>query len=1054
LEYRILGPLEVSAGGQLLSLGGSRQRRILAALLLRANRPVALADLVAAGWRGEPPASARRQVQNRIAVLRATLIVHGGVIETRDDGYLLRADDDQIDLHRFHRLAERAQVARDPGLFDEALALWRGPVLADCPGLAPAEYEDRRLAVVEDRFACGVDAGEQDLVPRLAALVEANPLRERLVGLLMRALDAAGRREEARGAYDALADRLHDDLGIDPGPELRRLHDRLCAGPRSTPDVDRVRPAQLPGDVPAFTGRYADLAALDRILSDGYARDTVVISAIAGTAGVGKTAFAVHWAHRVRDKFSDGQLHVNLRGYAQTPPLRPLEALAPLLRALGVAPERIPNELDAAAAMYRSALAGKRVLILLDNAAGTEQVRPLLPGNPNCLVLVTSRDQLSELVERDGARRLTLDVLAPEEAHALLVRVLGQDRAVEETAITELAHLCGHLPLALRIAAANLAEQPGLSVADYVVRLRGGDRLTALQIEGDPRAAVRAAIALSYAARPAPARRLLRLLALAPGPDISPGSAAAMADLDPETAQRLLEHLATAHLIERSAPGRYSFHDLLRLYAAERARLEEPESARAGALQRLYGYYLGSADAAARLLYPNKLRLALPPVPPDVEVTHLEDPAGASSWLEAERPNLVAIVRHAEGPVGWLLADVLRGYFWLQVHAVDWAAVAEAALAASQAQGVPDAQAAAHLSLGDLYWHTGRTREAVEHYTRSLSLCEELDHLAGQSAALTNLAGVNWESGNVKLTAAQLQRSLEIDRRLGRYGGLAAGYANLAVCYKSLGRLADALDLLRQALALDRQTNSVGGEVSTIGYLGEVYWRLGRLTESLACLDEALDKARQIGDRFTESLVLIDVAQVHRLAGRYEEAMEAAEASLRLARSGGDPRLQGNAVEIRSAIQADLGHLGPAIEGYREVLRLARAGDIVAQQAGVLISMSVALARSGDRRGARDALDEGLRLTGKTGDRALEGDGLAAQAQLDLDDGRPDSAVDHADRAVAIHRETGHRPGEAQALLVLANALAGAGRDGEAEAARQRGRAMLADMGIRAGLTP
>jgi hypothetical protein len=392
----------------------------------------------------------------------------------------------------------------------------------------------------------------------------------------------------------------------------------------------------LPADVTAFTGRRRQLEALDGLLESGADTTAVVISAIAGTAGVGKTGLAVHWAHRVRDRFPDGQLYVNLRGYAPTPPASPLEALAGVLRALGVAAEQVPVETEQAAGLYRTLLADKRMLVLLDNARDPDQVRPLLPGGPGSLVVVTSRHRLSGLVVKEGACRLTLDVLTPEEANQLLARLLGETRVhAEPAAAAELARACAHLPLALRIAAATLADRPQLSIAGYVAELGQGDRLGALAVDGDEQAAVRAAFDLSYAALAPGARRLFRLLGLVPGPEVTADAAAALTGTLPERAARLLDRLAAAHLIDQDTAGRFAFHDLLRLYAAERARHEDTGEERKAATRRLLDWYLHTVDAAARMLYPDKLRLPLPLAEAPRPATPFADHRGALAWCEA-----------------------------------------------------------------------------------------------------------------------------------------------------------------------------------------------------------------------------------------------------------------------------------------------------------------------------------------------------------------------------------------------------------------------------------
>jgi tetratricopeptide (TPR) repeat protein len=1045
VEYRILGPLVVGAGGRELNIGGPKQRRILALLLLRAGRSVDVDELAEAVWGAEVPPTGRRQVQNAIGALRTKLIKAGGVIDNTGAGYAVRVGRDELDAVVFDRMVTEARAAGDAKLMRAALARWRGPALAGLGGGGPlaravAELEEARLAVLEDCLDLELAAGRHEsAVAELSALVTDHPLRERLVGQLMTALQRSGRADEAEAVYAELAARLADELGIDPGPEVRRVYESIRS---PEPVAGAVRPAQLPADVSAFAGRAGELARLDKVLADGPANGTVVISAIAGTAGVGKTALAVRWAHRVRDRFPDGQLHVNLRGYAQTEPMRPLDALSQFMRALGVPPEAIPTEVDEAAAMYRSTLAGKRVLVLLDNARSADQVRPLLPDDGDCIVLVTSRDQLDQL----GGGRVNLDVLAADEARDLLVRVLGEDRVgAEPEAVDELARLCGYLPLALRIAAANVAD--GQSIAEYAEQLAAGNRLARLQVEGDRQAAVRSAFDLSYAALPGPAQRMFGLLGLVPGPDFTTEVAAALDATPVGTAQRLLSRLTAAHLIEQRG-DRYTFHDLLRLYAAERARSEQPEDELVTALRRCGNYYLYAADAAARLLYPNKVRLTVPPRPEDLQVIDFDDHTVASTWLDIERANLVAIVRHFDPPVKWLLADTLRGYFWLRLNVVDWLTTARAALAAGEAHDALDAQAAAHLGLGDLHWHTGRNQEAISHYTASLALNEQLGSLPGQSAALTNLAGVTWQSGDAKRAAEQMQRGLEIDRRLGRQGGLATGLSNLALCYQELGRLTEALDLLGQALFYDRQSNSIGDEAATQSNLAVVYSYLGRFSEAIDCIRTSLDRAREVGDRVNESLALNVEALVYHELGRKSEALDRATAALAIAQDTAHPRLVSDALNTISGIQSNLGDLTAAFEGYREALRQSRANGSRYQQVTALIGLAVTYVRAHDLDRARACLGEALSIARTAGYRLFEGDALVELAKLDLDEDRPVETVEHAEGALAIHRETGHRPGEARALRVLGNGLAATGRDRAAEAAWQEAFALFSDMGM------
>ena len=522
------------------------------------------------------------------------------------------ADASDLDARWFaHLLAagrgalRAGQPERAAALLADALGLWRGRALVDVPATLAVEaeaarLEEQRLAALEARIDADLACARHAvLIPELRKLVLDYPLRERLWGQLVLALYRSGRQADALSAYREIHQLLEAELGVEPGAALRRLHQRILsadaaldAPARSAPGA-RATPApvprQLSADVAGFTGRGEHLRRLGQLLGgDGQGPAALVIAAIVGTAGVGKTALAVHWAHQVAGRFADGQLYVDLRGVARRPPLPPAEALAQLLRALGVPAAQVPPELEEAAGTYRSLLAGRRVLVVLDNAASPDQVRPLLPGSPTCLVVVTSRNQLRGLVAKDDARLLTLDVLGRDEAAALVGRVIGDARVRAEPAATaELARLCAHLPLALRIAGANLADHPGQPIADYTAELAEGDRLAKLVVGGDEQTAVRSSLDLSYQRLAPPERRLFRLLGLVPGPDVSAAAAAALAGTTPERAELVLDRLALAHLLARRAPGRFAVHDLLRLYAIDRALREESEQEREVATRRL-----------------------------------------------------------------------------------------------------------------------------------------------------------------------------------------------------------------------------------------------------------------------------------------------------------------------------------------------------------------------------------------------------------------------------------------------------------------------------------
>ncbi|MGY0459972.1 BTAD domain-containing putative transcriptional regulator [Kitasatospora sp. cg17-2] len=622
MEFKILGPLEVwTDDGRRARTEGAKQERMLGTLLLNAGTVVPVARLVDALWDDEPPATAPRQVRNLAGLLRRKLAAAQDgppVLLTDGPGYRIAPNGHQVDALTFaHRvsvargLAERGEPAAAVEEFRSALGLWRGPVLDGLSGSLLAAgalaLDELRLTAWENCLDLEADLGRhRQSIPELTALVAEHPLRDRFVTQLVRALQRAGRRADALAAHRRFAHRLADELGLDPGPELQVLHQELLkdgaaptqhgAAPAPRPPRPRQhlpRPAQLPPALATFVGRRAELSALDG-LTDPAGPAAAGIGVVTGGAGTGKTALAVHWAHRVRERFPDGQLHLNLGGYALDPPLTPHEALARFLRALGTDLERVPGTVDESAALYRSLLADRRVLVLLDNAHNAEQVRPLLPGSAGSLALVTGRDGLTGLTACDGARRLVLDVLPRTEAVELVARIAGAERTrAEPRAAAELAAACGHLPLALGIAAGRLAERPHRTLVEHTAELRDAeDRLTALQIDSDAASAVRVAFDLSYRALQPTAQRLFRLLGLAPGNCISTAAAAALAGSAPAATRPVLEHLAAAHLLSPAGPDRYRLHDLLRCYAAERATAETRPADRAAARERLRSWHL------------------------------------------------------------------------------------------------------------------------------------------------------------------------------------------------------------------------------------------------------------------------------------------------------------------------------------------------------------------------------------------------------------------------------------------------------------------------------
>ncbi|HKN56123.1 MAG TPA: BTAD domain-containing putative transcriptional regulator, partial [Amycolatopsis sp.] len=584
LHFRVLGPLEVVRDGQQVTISAPKLRVLLAALLLRANTTVTVEKLGERLWGDSPPPTVRKSTQLYALRLRRMLgDGEGSPIETRPDGYLIRLTPDQLDLLRFQQSVAAAKEAGDLATelarLDEALACWRGPALGDVPSESlqrdeVASLSEELLRAQERRMQISLELGRhREIIGDLVGLTGEHPWKESFWAQLIVALHHSGRSADALDTYQNVRRMFVDELGVEPGPQVQQAHRTVLAGGAdggfaAEPAV-REAICQLPADVHSFVGRTGPIEMLNGWF--GGARHRAVV--ISGPPGVGKTALAVHVGHLSRPLFPDGQLYVNLQGYSGESPMTPAAALIRFLGALGVPQNRVPADVEGQAALFRSVLADRKMLVLLDNALDADQVRPLLPGEPGCAVLITSRNDLRGLAVRPGVDHLPLGVLTGEESHAVLTDLLGTERAESELeAVTELARTCAHLPLALRIVGANLAADPHRDVEVYTEELKKRGRLSELAIDGDEPSAVRIAFDQSYLRMRAGDRGLFRLLGLVSGPDIGETAAAALAGVTPYEARRSLDRLAAANLLHRHAPGRYQLHDLIREYAADRAR--------------------------------------------------------------------------------------------------------------------------------------------------------------------------------------------------------------------------------------------------------------------------------------------------------------------------------------------------------------------------------------------------------------------------------------------------------------------------------------------------
>ncbi|GLI02488.1 AfsR/SARP family transcriptional regulator [Phytohabitans aurantiacus] len=969
MRFGLLGPLLVEAAGTSVPVASGRQRALLAALLLQPGQVVSADTLVRHVWGDDPPANARAALQVHISRLRRALDGHGPErVVHRPPGYLIAlAPGDELDLAEFDAAiaaADEAASTRDTAAevahLGRALALWRGPALPDIESTSEVAQllDERHLNAIERRVDAELSLGRHaEVVPELRALTARHPLRERLWAQLMLALAASGQQADALSTYDRARKRLVADLGVEPGAELRAAHQRVLRPERDP--APAVAPAQLPAGSPAFTGRGTYLDRLDA--ARGATASTVGVCAIVGTAGVGKTALAVHWGHTARRHFPDGQLYVNMRGFATTPPVPPAEALAVFLRALGVPPERIPSDVDEAAGLFRSLLAGKRVLVVLDNVAGANQVRPLIPGSAGCFVLVTSRNHLSGLVARDGADRLALDTMPPAEARALLVHTLGAARVdADPPAAAALAQACAHLPLALRIVAAKLADEPRRGIADLAAALRGPDGLAALELNGD--SAVWSAFELSEATLAPAAARLFALLGLAPTADFTAATAGALTGLTPAEGGRLLRTLAAAHLLDEVGPGRFACHDLLRRYAVSRAEERYGEPERAAAVRRLIDWYVHTTDAAAQAMYPYRIRLH-PPTPPE---STFDDVSAAAGWLDDEADNLVLVARSAAGgahrPASWLLADMLRGYYSVSGRRADWLSTGEAGLRAAIAEGDLRGQAAMHLNLGAVYMRDGAGELARTHFEELLDLARRIAWSDGEGAALGLLGNAYRQLGRTDQAERYLRDASEHFEKMGQIPLLAGSLGNLGLALRELGRLSEAHDCHERALALYRKIGSRYGEAMGLGNLGEIYHDLGDNEAALDHLVRALDLHREVSDRTGEAESRRILATVHRDAGRYDEALADGRYALAFARETGVPQAETVALETVASIHLATGDTRTAADLYEQALALAE--DTGERYPAVQARLGLARARAalGEAASAGELATEANRL--------------------------------------------------------------------------------------------
>jgi DNA-binding SARP family transcriptional activator len=948
VDFGLLGPLVVHDGTRPVTVSAPQQRVLLAALLLSAGRVVSVDALAESMWEGQPPAGARGALHSAVQRLRSTLGPSGAdLVETRPPGYLITVEDGELDVRAFSLLAARGHAAAEAGswaqaadLLREALGLWRGEPLADVPSqlLRDREVppiEDQRLQALATRIDADLHLGRHgEVVAELRQLVAAHPLQEQFHAQLMLSLYRSGRQADALAAYQDVRRVLADQLGIDPGPELTVLHQRILAadgelllsadGELSSSAAetlsmpapgrrdlaagpDHVVPRQLPAATRHFAGRAEPLKVLAGLAAEATgASPATVITVIDGTAGIGKTTLALHFAHQVAWQFPDGQLYVNLRGFDPAgPPVTPAEAIRLFLEALAVPAARIPAGLDAQAGLYRSVLAGKRMLVLLDNARDVDQVRPLLPASPGCLVVVTSRSQLTSLVAAEGAFPLTLDVLADADAQELLARRLGPSRIAEDPAAAdELIRLCAGLPLALSIAAARSASQPGLSLAALNAELHdaGGGRLDALDA-GHAATNVRAVLSWSYQQLNASAGRLFRLLGLHAGPDISAAAAASLAGLPLPEARRELGELTRAHLLTEYAPGRFGSHDLLRAYAAELAESIDSAAERRAATGRLLDHYLRTAASAALLLHPTRRPIILAAPQPGVTPEHIDGVGDALAWFAAERRVLMAAAEQGAkagfDTHAWQIPWALSRFLDTRGRWHEWTLTEQIALAATERLGDRAAQAAAHQRYGYANARLGNYQDAYAHLGLALDIHTERGDHAGQAYVHNALAITLSFQDRYEEALGHAQQALESYTAIGDQSGRALALNSVGWFHATLGDHEQALRSCGRALDLFRGLGHQEGVASALDSLGFAHQQGGSYAEAAACYQQAFELHRDIGSRWGAAEALAHLGDARLATGNPAGARAAWEEAFVILDDLGHP----DAAQIRTKLK-------------------------------------------------------------------------------------------------------------------------------------------------------
>ncbi|MEU6934636.1 BTAD domain-containing putative transcriptional regulator [Streptomyces sp. NPDC046385] len=992
MRFRLLGPLEVVGPGGPALITAERQRIVLAVLLLEPNRIVPMGRLVDAVWGSAPPPTARAQIQICVSIVRASMAKAGlpDVIQTRSPGYFVEVEDEELDLHVFERAAAAGRTAAEAGRFEEAasafetaLGLWRGSAcfgggITSTVLQAPAaRLDEQRLAVVEQwvdaRLALGL---HQQLVARLIDLVMQNPLREHLRAQLMVALSRSGRQAEALEVYRRGRRELIDELGIEPGEELRRLQESILSGrldgpPQpgaasaartapaagSTPPLSRAPqaapapqaphgtsavpatgveppavPRLLPGAIADFTGRDELLAAIQKALEEDPENSYALrIVSITGRGGVGKTTLAVHLGHSLAKRFPDGQMFAKLRG-PSAQPILPTRILERFLRSLGIPGSAMPSTIEERAELFRNLVADRRMLIVLDDAIDEEQVRWLLPGSSNCPVLVTSRSRLAGL---EGASSVQIDVFSTDQALQLLSRILGAERIHSELpSALQLITLCGNLALALRIVAARLVGRPHWPLSKMVARLRDeSQRLDELTHGG---VGVRAGLAMVYQGLPADAQRLFRRLSMLEAAEFSSWVAAPLLDLAVTEAEDVLEFLVDAQLVDvemvKGRRPRYRLHDLVRVYSQECLAQHESTAERSVVLGRVLSTWLLLVEEAHRrayggdhtLIHGQAPRLSLEPSVLDRE---LADPLG---WFEDERAGLITAVRQAAGAgldeLCWDLALTLVTLFEMYGYFDDWRTTHEIALAVTRHNDNRRGQAAMLYSLGALHMFEYKLDEARGRLGPARELFQQVGDVHGEALALRNLAFVDRIQGRLDEAMEGYEKALAMLSEVNDSTAEAHVLSNMAQIHLDRGLIAEGKRTMAAGLAAVERSGNRRVRAQILVRLGEAHLQIDEVTEAEYVYTQALDTVRSVGDPVGECYALRGLAMVRACQGSHDAAYEMLEQAMGIASQAREYLALGRVLLSLGEVAADRGsherakeHLAAALDIFRRM---------------------------------------------------------------------------------------------------------------------------------------